>query len=319
MARMWYRSRFAIAWSNRCLLCLFNPYHGEPPSPDERREAAIERGGEQEEIERAWKESSGARIDTTPVTLGWFERGWIAHAAEHPDPRDAYFGAPEHPETGEREVCPDCDGKGDWSDLDSTDDRLCGRCKGSGRVPPAEPLQDGGEREQRYERIAKEFHQAYEELAPVFGYRTREESAKPWKDVPRQNQLLMTATVKALIEEDIIRFNNPVSAEHPHQDVQREQAAINEFDARVVVPELQEDVERLREALRLVANMDARTVSVGELAAIRAAARAASSRRGRLGYGYRCKACESIRHRRRKEREGSEFAAPNEQEGEMDR
>ncbi len=64
------------------------------------------------------------------------------------------------------------------------------------------------EREARYERIAKEFHQAYEELAPIFGYRTREESAKPWKDVPRQNQLLMIATVKALIEEDIIRFND---------------------------------------------------------------------------------------------------------------
>lgn len=67
--------------------------------------------------------------------------------------RYAPLGAPgdlvQHPETGEREACPDCDGKGDWSDLDSTDDRLCGRCKGSGKIPAAEPLQDGGEREQR--------------------------------------------------------------------------------------------------------------------------------------------------------------------------
>ncbi len=60
------------------------------------------------------------------------------------------------------------------------------------------------ERRAIYERIAKEFHQAYEELAPVFGYRTRKESAKPWKDVPPQNQLLMVAVVKALVEEDII-------------------------------------------------------------------------------------------------------------------
>jgi hypothetical protein len=66
-------------------------------------------------------------------------------------------------------------------------------------APGIFPLDDSS-----YERIAKEFHKAYEELAPIFGYRTREESAKPWKDVPRENQMLMIATVKALIEEGII-------------------------------------------------------------------------------------------------------------------
>ena len=39
------------------------------------------------------------------------------------------------------------------------------------------------------------FHEAYERLAPEFGYRTREESAVPWERVPARNRDLMTATV----------------------------------------------------------------------------------------------------------------------------
>jgi hypothetical protein len=37
------------------------------------------------------------------------------------------------------------------------------------------------------------FHEAYERLAPSFGYETRRESAKPWTEVPEQNRRLMTA------------------------------------------------------------------------------------------------------------------------------
>jgi hypothetical protein len=43
--------------------------------------------------------------------------------------------------------------------------------------------------------IARMFHEAYERLAPEFGYRTREESAVPWEKVPAKNRDLMTATV----------------------------------------------------------------------------------------------------------------------------
>jgi hypothetical protein len=71
----------------------------------------------------------------------------------------------------------------------------------------AEPSDD--ERERRYEQIAKEFHQTYEDLAPGFGYRTRQESAKPWRDVPSNNKRLMVATIKALIEERVIAFASP--------------------------------------------------------------------------------------------------------------
>jgi len=41
---------------------------------------------------------------------------------------------------------------------------------------------------------ARLFHETYERLAPDFGYRTREASAKPWDEVPEQNRALMIAT-----------------------------------------------------------------------------------------------------------------------------
>ena len=54
------------------------------------------------------------------------------------------------------------------------------------------------------ERIASEFHEEYEALAPIFGYRTREESAKPWRDVPEQNRKLMVAVVQSLLDRGVI-------------------------------------------------------------------------------------------------------------------
>ena len=43
------------------------------------------------------------------------------------------------------------------------------------------------------EQLAREFHEAYERLAPDFGYKTRDASAKPWEEVPENNRKLMTA------------------------------------------------------------------------------------------------------------------------------
>ncbi len=54
------------------------------------------------------------------------------------------------------------------------------------------------------EEIARAFHEAYEQLAPDFGYRTREASAKPWDEMPRQNRLLMVATVEKLLKDGAI-------------------------------------------------------------------------------------------------------------------
>jgi hypothetical protein len=44
------------------------------------------------------------------------------------------------------------------------------------------------------EALARQFHEAYEALAPQHGYETRKASAKPWGDVPANNRALMIAT-----------------------------------------------------------------------------------------------------------------------------
>jgi hypothetical protein len=43
------------------------------------------------------------------------------------------------------------------------------------------------------EDLARQFHEAYERLAPSFGYETRPDSAVPWEKVPEKNRRLMTA------------------------------------------------------------------------------------------------------------------------------
>lgn len=52
--------------------------------------------------------------------------------------------------------------------------------------------------------VAEAFHEAYERLAPDFGYKTREESAKPWAEVPDQNKKLMEAVVNDLMVRGIV-------------------------------------------------------------------------------------------------------------------
>ena len=50
------------------------------------------------------------------------------------------------------------------------------------------------------EAVARLFHHHYEQLAPSHGYETRKASAKPWAEVPEQNQKLMIATCAAALE-----------------------------------------------------------------------------------------------------------------------
>lgn len=61
------------------------------------------------------------------------------------------------------------------------------------------------------EAIAQAFHEAYERLAPSFGYSTREASAKPWSEVPQNNRSLMIATVDSLVEQGIISSGLPTT------------------------------------------------------------------------------------------------------------
>ncbi len=74
------------------------------------------------------------------------------------------------------------------------------------------------------EQIAQAFHEAYERLAPDFGYETREASAKPWAEVPEQNKSLMVAVVQALIDSGVI----PGAASRERSDEDRIREAMAE-------------------------------------------------------------------------------------------
>lgn len=58
---------------------------------------------------------------------------------------------------------------------------------------------------QTAERIAQEFHDLYERLAPEYGYVTREETQVEWANVPAANRLLMIAVVRELLAAGKIR------------------------------------------------------------------------------------------------------------------
>lgn len=49
------------------------------------------------------------------------------------------------------------------------------------------------------EKLAKEFHETYERLAPEFGYETRKETRVKWEDLPENNKRLMVAVCGELL------------------------------------------------------------------------------------------------------------------------
>lgn len=53
------------------------------------------------------------------------------------------------------------------------------------------------------EALAKRFHEKYERLAPYHGYKTREKSAVPWDEVPKENKDLMIQVCAELLREGI--------------------------------------------------------------------------------------------------------------------
>jgi hypothetical protein len=51
----------------------------------------------------------------------------------------------------------------------------------------------------RAEELARLFHEAYERLAPSFGYETHPDSAVPWESVPESNRNLMVAVAAEIL------------------------------------------------------------------------------------------------------------------------
>jgi hypothetical protein len=60
------------------------------------------------------------------------------------------------------------------------------------------------------ERLAREFHAAYELLAPTFDYETKPESRTKWEQVPEQNRMLMVATAATVIGRLGLRASRPM-------------------------------------------------------------------------------------------------------------
>lgn len=58
--------------------------------------------------------------------------------------------------------------------------------------------------EEQAEKLAQKFHESYERLAPNFGYKTREASAKPWSEVPEQNKKLMIMVCTELLTSEVV-------------------------------------------------------------------------------------------------------------------
>ena len=93
---------------------------------------------------------------------------------------------PPADETGEN-VFKDFDFRAAWHRATRENERLEAEVERlSAAQPPAE-------------QVAQRFHEAYERLAPSFGYETRRASAKPWADVPEPNRSLMVAVADEVL------------------------------------------------------------------------------------------------------------------------
>lgn len=75
-----------------------------------------------------------------------------------------------------------------WQILDAVFPRHLARRLGPGGVTlqPPDPVRTP-------EGLAMLFHSTYERLAPVYGYTTRRETARPWSELPAENRSLMVS------------------------------------------------------------------------------------------------------------------------------
>lgn len=78
------------------------------------------------------------------------------------------------------------------------------------------------------EQIAKQFHEAYERLAPSFSYETRERSRKPWEEVPENNRRLMIAVT----DEVCGNLEAQLAAERERREHQRQKTEVLAWELR---------------------------------------------------------------------------------------
>jgi hypothetical protein len=97
----------------------------------------------------------------------------------------------------------------------------------------------------RAAQLAQQFHEAYERLAPEFGYETREASAKPWSEVPENNRALMTAVCAGVLaaEQSVRQLTEVAKIAYERDALQARVAELRQANAR-----LYEALEELVEA-----------------------------------------------------------------------
>lgn len=142
----------------------------------------------------------------------------------------------------------------------------------------------------RVARLTRQFHEAYERLAPEFGYRTREESAVPWEQVPAANRALMYETVAKVMgplleqlrqaeanaalmlsKNGLLRSENRTLAEQIEKERQEHEA----WRARITEEVKAERKQAERDKAEFGATMDAAAGHYGEVIhALEAALRA---------------------------------------------
>jgi len=106
--------------------------------------------------------------------------------------RTISISAPDSPTAEREKKCPKCDFGFLKEIVDEgwyCDNKDCVHYQVA--APPVE--------QDRVEEIARQFHEAYERLAPKHGYETRKASAVPWNEVPENNRMLMMAVVEEVV------------------------------------------------------------------------------------------------------------------------
>ncbi len=76
------------------------------------------------------------------------------------------------------------------------------------RTSGARPHPREGSSMTEAEALARRFHEAYERLAPEFGYKTRDASAVPWEFVPDANRSLMIAVAAEILDQGPVPENS---------------------------------------------------------------------------------------------------------------
>jgi hypothetical protein len=129
--------------------------------------------------------------------------------------------------------------------------------------------------ENEAEALAGKFHEAYERLAPQFGYTTRRESAVPWEQVPEQNRKLMTAVCGEVMSDALAKKDEEragLLVDYENMKAKRDALQADLATARADLMRMREERGKDHESLTEIVNAQRRALSrhISEAATLRA-------------------------------------------------